>query len=101
MAKSGVKRGRWIVTGVLIGFVIVSAAVVARRSYGHREGVELTALERKKVSLEGERVRLDQEIRDRSSRERLLPIAEKLGMRMPSESQLVVLERQPRNRGTP
>jgi cell division protein FtsL len=101
MAKSRVKRGRWIVAGVLIGFVIVSAAVVARRSYGHREGVSLTALERKKVTLESERVRLDQEIRDGSSRARLLPVAERLGMRMPSESQIVVLERQPRNRGTP
>lgn len=102
MAKRGVKRGRWIVAGVLIGFVIVSAAVVARRSYGHREGIELTALERRKANLESERVRLDQEIRDVSSRARLLPIAEqRLGMRMPSESQIVVLDRPSRSGGTP
>ena len=102
MAKRGVKRGRWIVSGALIGFVIISAAVVARRSYGHREGLELTALERRKANLESERVRLDQEIRDASSRARLLPIAEqRLGMRMPSESQIVVLDRQSRSSGTP
>ena len=93
MAKRGVKRGRWIVAGALIAFVLVSAAVVARRSYGYREGLELTALQRRKSSFEGERVRLDQEIRNASSRARLLPIAERMGMHMPSEEQIVVLRR--------
>jgi cell division protein FtsL len=93
VAKRGVKRGRWIVAGVLAGFVLVSVAVVARRSYGHREGLELTALERRKSDLESERVRLDQEIRNASSRARLLPVAERLGMKMPSEEQMIVLER--------
>ncbi len=101
MAKRGLKRGRWIVTGVLIGFVVVSTAVVARRSYGHREGLELTSLRRQKANLESERVRLAQEIRNASSRARLLPLAERLGMRMPSESQIVVLERTLRNSGPP
>lgn len=102
MAKRGVKRGRWIVAGVLIAFVIVSAAVIARRSYGYQEGLELTALERRKASLESERVRLDQEIRDASSRSRLLPIAERrLGMRMPPEAQIIVLERRPESDGSP
>jgi cell division protein FtsL len=93
MAKSGVKRGRWIVAAALVAFVLVSAAVVARRSYGYREGLELTALQRRKANLESERVRLDQEIRNASSRARLLPVAERLGMHMPSETQVVVLER--------
>jgi len=102
MAKRSVKRGRWIVAGLLLGFLIGSIAVVARRSYGHREGVEYTALQRKRANLESERVKLDQEIRDASSRARLLPLAEeRLGMRIPSESQIVVLERTSRNSGTP
>ncbi|MGK2961285.1 MAG: hypothetical protein ACSLFK_03945 [Gemmatimonadaceae bacterium] len=101
MAKKQVRRGRWIVAGVLIAFVTVSAAVVARRSYGHREGIELTALQRRKADLESERVRLDQEIRDASSRARLLPVAERLGMHMPSEVQIVVLERPKRGSGSP
>lgn len=101
MAKKQVKRGRWIVAGVLIAFVTVSAAVVARRSFGHREGIELTALQRRKADLESERVRIDQEIRDASSRARLLPVAERLGMRMPSEVQIVVLERPKRDDGSP
>ena len=93
MAKGGVKRGRWIITGGLIAFVVVSAAVIARRSYGHREGLELTALRRKKASLESERVKLEQQIRDGSSRAVIVPIAERrLRMHLPTESQMVVLK---------
>ena len=86
---------------MLIAFVTVSAAVVARRSYGHREGIELTALQRRKSDLQSERVRVDQEIREASSRARLLPVAERLGMHMPSEVQIVVLERPKRESGSP
>ena len=92
MAKRGLKRGRWIVAGGLIAFVLVSAAVIARRSFGHREGLALTALQRKKASLESERVRLGQQIRDGSSRNVIVPIAErKLGMHLPAESKIVML----------
>ena len=92
MAKRGLKRGRWIVAGALIAFVTVSAAVIARRSFGHREGLALTALQRKKASLESERVRLGQQIRDGSSRNVIVPIAERrLGMHLPTESQIVML----------
>jgi cell division protein FtsL len=92
MAKRGLKQGRWIVFGGLIVFVIVAAAVVARRSYGHREGAAVTALARRKTMLESERVRLTQEIRDNSSRSVIVPIAERrLGMHIAKESELVML----------
>ena len=102
MAKRGLKRGRWLVAGGLIAFVIVSAAVVARRSYGHREGVELTLLQRRKANLESERVRLSQLIRTGSSRAVIVPVAERrLGMRLPSDSQMVFVKRSQRTSGTP
>lgn len=102
MAKRGLKRGRWMVAGGLIAFVLVSAAVIARRSYGHREGIELTALIRRKAALESERVRLSQAIRLGSSRPVIVPIAERrLGMRLPSESQMVFVKRAARDSGTP
>ena len=102
MAKRGLKRGRWMVAGGLIAFVLVAAAVIARRSYGHREGVELTALVRRKAQLEGERVRLSQAIRQGSSRPVIVPIAERqLGMHLPLESQMVIVKRAARNGGTP
>lgn len=92
MATRGLKRGRWIVAGGLIAFVVVSAAVIARRSYGHREGIALTALQRRKAALESERVRLGQQIRDGSSRNVIVPIAERrLKMHLPTESQIVML----------
>lgn len=102
MAKRGLKRGRWMIAGGLTVFVLVSAAVIARRSYGHREGLELTALQRRRSNLESERVRLSQDIRDASSRPVIVPIAERrLGMHIPSESQIVILNRIARKNGAP
>lgn len=102
MAKRGLRRGRWIVPGGLLAFVIVSAAVVARRSFGHSEGVEVTALERRKAALESERVRLEQQIRDGSAATVIVPLAERrLGMHLPSESQMVLLRGATESGGTP
>jgi cell division protein FtsL len=102
MAKRGLKQGRLIVAGGLIAFVLVSAAVIARRSYGHREGLEFTQLQRRKANLESERVRLEQQIRDASARSVIVPIAERrLGMHLPSEAQMVNLSGTARNGGTP
>jgi cell division protein FtsL len=102
MAKRGLKPGRWIVAGGLVVFVLVSAAVIARRGYGHREGLALTQLQRRKANLESERMRLEQQIRDGSSRSVIVPLAEnRLGMHLPSESQMVTLSGTARNGGTP
>lgn len=83
-----------MIAGGLVGFVLISAAVVARRSYGHREGATITSLQRKDAELESERTRLAQQIREGSSRSRILPIAERrLGMHAPAETQIVYLNR--------
>ena len=102
MATRGLKRGRWFVAGGLIAFVVMSAAVIARRSYGHREGEAITALQRRKAALQSERVRLDQQIRDGSAASVIVPIAERrLGMHLPAESQMVMLRGATENGGTP
>jgi len=103
MAKRSVAvRGRWIVAAVLIGFVITTAAVVARRSYGDKVAREMSGTESRLRGLRNERVRLEGEIRDASSRARLVPIAEsRLGMHLPAEDQVVILPRQARRGGTP
>lgn len=103
MAKRRVAvRGRWIVAAVLIGFVITTAAVVARRNYGDNVAREMSGTESRLRSLRNERVRLEGEIRDASSRARLVPIAEsRLGMHLPAEDQVVILPRQARRGGTP
>lgn len=102
MAKKRLKAGRWIVAGGLIAFVLVSATVIGRRSYGHSEGLQLTQLQRRKSNLESERVRLEQQIRNASTRSVIVPIAERvLGMHLPTESQMVNLGGTTRNGGTP
>jgi hypothetical protein len=102
MAKRGLKRGRWLIAGGLIAFVLVSSAIVARRSYGHKEGIDVTSLQRRKASLESERVRLSGLIRNASSSSVILPLAERqLGMHLPSDSQMVFVQRPARNGGTP
>jgi hypothetical protein len=95
-------RGRWIVGAVLVGFVLTTAAVVARRSYGDAQAREMSGMEARLRQLRNERVRLDAEIRDASSRVRLIPIAEaRLGMHVPADTQVVILPRQARRNDTP
>lgn len=98
MAKRRVGvRGRWIVAAILIGFVITTAAVIARRSYGDAQARKMSAVEARLRQLRNERVRVEAEIRDASSRVRLIPIAEaKLGMHVPADTQVVILPRRAR-----
>lgn len=103
MAKRPVAvRGRWIVAAVLLGFVVTTAAVIARRSYGVAEARQMSALETQLRQLRNERLRLESEIRAASSRVRIAPIAEgQLGMHVPADTQVVILPRQARRGGTP
>lgn len=92
-------RGRWIVGAVLVGFVLTTAAVIARRGYGDAEARRMSSVEARLRQLRNERVRLEGEIRDASSRVRLIPIAEgRLGMHVPADTQVVILRRQGRAR---
>ena len=103
MAKRRVGvRGRWIVAAVLVGFVVTTAAVIARRSYGDTQAREMSGVETRLRDLRNERVRLEAEIRDASSRVRLIPIAEaRLGMHVPADTQVVILPRRARRSGSP
>jgi cell division protein FtsL len=85
-------RGRNLVGLLLAGFLLVALAIVWRRTIGIQQSETLTALDARKVQLEGERVRLESEIRTASSRQRLSGVVEdRLGMRIPSDSQVVIL----------
>jgi cell division protein FtsL len=91
-----VKRGRLsrrsIVALALFGFVLVATGVIARRTYGIDQARALRELDRRRQALEAERVKLDGEIRDASSRARLAPIAEQqLNMHVPSPDQVIML----------
>jgi hypothetical protein len=99
MAKSGVRlRGRTLVVLILAVFVLVALAIVWRRTIGIGQSERLAALDTKRVELEGERARLESEIRDASARQTLgAAVEHDLGMHVPKDKQVVILPRTRRN----
>lgn len=95
MAKRRVTgQGRSIVALLLLGFVLVSAVVIWRRSHGIAQARDLSALQQEHRQLTAERARLERDIRDASARARLVGVAERrLGMHLPSDSEIVILPR--------
>ncbi len=99
MAKRRIAlRGRSLVALGLLGFVLIATGVIWRRTTGISQKAELSALERQVVQLEAQQARLESEIREASSRSTLAPIVERrLGMRVPSDTQVVIIPRSPRS----
>lgn len=95
MAKGRVAlRGRTRVALILAAFVLVALAIVWRRTIGISQSERLAALDARRVALEGERARLESEIRDASARQTLGASAEqRLGMHIPTDKQVVILPR--------
>jgi cell division protein FtsL len=83
-----------VIAAVLLGFVLVATGVIARRTYGIDQARKIRDLERQRAALEAERLRLESQIRDASSRTRLVPIAEqRLNMHVPTPDQVINLPR--------
>lgn len=77
---------------------MVGWLVIWRRSYGYTESTVVRGMERRLASLAAERVKLEGDIRDASSRARLGGVAEKkLGMRVPADTQVVIMPRRKTN----
>lgn len=90
-------RGRSVILLSLVTLVVVGWTIIWRRSYGYTESTVVRAMERNLAALAAERVKLEGDIRDASSRARLGAVAEhKLGMRVPADTQVVIMPR--RNR---
>ena len=87
-------RGRTLVGVVLGAFVLVALSIVWRRTIGIGESEHLAQLDARRIELQGERARLDGEIRDASSRQSLgATVERKLGMHIPTDKQVVILPR--------
>ena len=85
---------RSLIALVLVGFVVVTTGVIARRVHGVTEQRRILDLQRKREALDAERTKLESAIRDASSRARLQPIAEqRLNMHIPKPEQQVILSR--------
>ena len=81
---------------LLVGFLLVATGVIARRTFGISQSRSLRALERQRDATDAARLKLESEIRDASSRARLVPIAEqRLHMYVPPDSQVIILQRPP------
>jgi cell division protein FtsL len=96
MAKSGVagRGGRLRFVLLLLGFLVIAMGVILRRSYGIAAARELLELDARRASLVAERLRLEGEVRAAASRATLQPIAEqRLRMRIPADSQVIILPR--------
>ena len=84
---------------VLLGFVLVATGVIWRRSTGMARAREESRLEQRRGALQAERAKLEGDIRDASNRAALARIAEeRLHMRIPNDSQVILLARPPRRR---
>lgn len=87
---------------VLVALVLLASLVIWRRSVGIAGARELRELGQARLQLEGDRARLARDIRAASSREKLVPIAEqRLGMRVPSDGQMIILQRSAGGAATP
>lgn len=87
-----------IIVLLLLGFFTVATGVIARRTFGINQARTLRALERQRDAVDASRVTLEAEIRDASSRARLVPIAEqRLHMYVPADSQVIILQRSARD----
>ena len=85
-------RGRTIVAVLLIGFVIVTTAVIWRRGYGVARAEEMGVLMRQRDQLRAERTSLERRIGQLTGRAELGSVAEqRLEMHVPADSQVVVL----------
>lgn len=91
VAGRGGLRGRTAIAIGLASFLLVTTSVVWRRAQGSTAAIRLHTLGSRVDELEAQRARLEGEVRRASSRVELVPRVERLGMRFPSDSQVIEL----------
>jgi hypothetical protein len=85
-------KGRhWLMLWLVV-FVGVLLAIAARQSAGFRTARRLGELREERAALEARRAELERQIRVASSRQVLVPLAERrLGLHQPSDSEFTLL----------
>ena len=76
----------------LLSILGVLAWVVARQTSAHVTASELRSAQQERSALEARRADLLSRIRTAGSRAVLVPRAESLGLRLPADSEIVILE---------
>jgi len=84
-------KGRhWLMLWIIV-FLVTTIVVVARQASAYRVARRLHDLQEKQTTLESRRADLEHSIRDASSRRTLVPVAERLGLHQPSDSEYKLL----------
>lgn len=91
MAAHRPVRGRTAIAIGLAVFLVVTSSVVWRRARGSAAAARLHELGGKVDELQAQRARLEGEVRRASSQVELVPRVQRLGMRFPSDSQVIDL----------
>lgn len=86
-------KGRYVLVGWLLFLLGVLGWVTARNTAAHVLAGRLAVLRQDRSAREAERAELLRRIREASSLERLRPRAEGLGLRLPADSQVIILQR--------
>ena len=89
--KKGQLRGRTAIALGLATFLVVTTSVVLRRARGSAAAIRLHDLGAQVDELRAQRTRIEGEVMRASSRSVLAPRVEKLGLRTPSDSQVIDL----------
>jgi hypothetical protein len=94
-------KGRHWIAFWLVALLAALWAVIARQTSALNSARALTDLRTERASLEGRRADLDRRVRTAQSRAVLLPRARKLGLRLPADTEIILipaLPPQPRER---
>lgn len=95
-------KGRhWLMLWLVV-FVVVLLAITTRQSAGFRTARHLGELREERTTLEAHRAELERQIRVASSRQVLVPLAERrLSLHEPSDSEFTLLPLPPLPAGEP
>jgi hypothetical protein len=88
-------KGRHWVAVWLVAFLAAAAVVIARQTSGYRAARALAETRVVRANLDGRRGELERRLRTARSREVLMPIARRLGLRQPSDSEIVLVPAPP------
>ncbi len=84
-------KGRGWVAVWLVSVLGVLVWVVARQTASHVAATELREVQEQRASLEAQRAELLRRIREVGSRAVLVPRAESLGLRLPADSEIIIV----------
>jgi hypothetical protein len=89
--RLGPVRGRTAIAIGLTAFLVVTTSIVWRRARGSANAATLHQLGAQLDELQAQRARLEGEVRRASSLGELAPRVQRLGMQIPSDSQVIDL----------